>query len=107
MTQVTRRFSLRKTLVVGAVGVTVFGLTASPVFAAENFFQKFGRSFSERMDRLYLQVVPGDKPGKLVIKQMNAATENLKSVKNTMKVDVEVIGDGKTMGTASLTASGQ
>ncbi len=106
MTKLTRRFSLRKTLIAGTIGITVFGLTASPVFAAENFFQRIQRSFGEKMDRLYLQVIPGDKPGKLVIKQMNAATQNLKSFKDDTAVSVEVIGGGKTMGTASLTASG-
>jgi hypothetical protein len=106
MTKLSRRFSWKKTLIVSAVGISVFGLTASPVFAAENFFQKTQRSFSEGVDRLYLKVIPGDKPGKLVVKQMSTASQKIKSFKGDTNINVEMIGAGKTTGTMSLTASG-
>jgi len=99
--------SLRKTLIVGVVGVVVFGFTAMPVSATGNIFQQVQQSITGQFERLYLQVIPGDKPGKLVLKQVGVASQNLKSFDGKTTVLVEAKGAaGSSLGAATLTVSG-
>lgn len=102
----SRSLSLRKTLIAGAVGIAVFGLTAQPVLAAGNIFQQVQQSITGQFEKLYLQIIPGDKPGKLVLRQVGLASQNLKSFDGKTSIQVTAAGTTDSVGTATLTISG-
>jgi len=100
------RLEWKKLVIAGVVSSTVFIGSAQPAFAAENFFQKIQHSVSSGLDGFYLKYIPGNKPGKLVVKQMTDSYKNLKSFEDDTAVDVDVIGNGQTLGSAHLKMTG-
>lgn len=97
---------IKKAVVAGSMVVTLFGVTAQPVFAAESFFQKVQNAITAPFEKLYLQLIPGDKSGKLVLKQMGLASQKLKSFDSTTTVNAEFLNGSTTVGSASFSAAG-
>jgi Spy/CpxP family protein refolding chaperone len=99
------RIHWKKSVVAGAMTVSVFVASTSPIFAAENFFQRAQRSLSSTMDGIVLSL-PGKKSGKLVMKRMNESYKKLKSFESDTTVDVEILGGGQSVGKAQLKLAG-
>lgn len=99
------RIDWKKSVVAGAMTVSVFVASTSPIFAAENFFQRAQRPFSSAIDGIVLSL-PGSKSGKLVMKRMNESYSKLKSFESETTVDVEILGGGQSVGKAQLKLSG-
>lgn len=96
---------IRKTLIVGVIGLSVFGLSARPV-AAASFFEQVQQSITGQFEKLYLQLLPGEKPGKLVLKQVGIAAQNLKSFEGKTTVQVNAQSAGASIGSGLLTMTG-
>lgn len=100
------RMSAKKVIVLSSMFVLAFGMSTRPAFAAENIFQQIQQGITTRFQRIYLQLIPGNKPGKMVLQQMGAATQNVKSFSSRTDVSVKLMGEGSELGTASVTATG-
>jgi hypothetical protein len=98
---------MRKTGFALAAAVIMFAQTATPASAFTNPLSKFTSGVKQKADRFYLQYLPGDKPGEMVLQQSAAAMEDVK----TMQIQAEVAGkvdstDGQEMGNGKMSFSG-
>ena len=96
----------QKNVVAVTFSATVFAASTQPIFAADNLFQQVQQTITGQFEKMYLQFVPGNKPGKLVLKQMATASQNLKSFMGKTTVDVALLSDSEQVGTANFTATG-
>lgn len=99
------RFHWKKSVVAGAMTLSVFAASTSPIFAAENILQRAQRSFSSAVDGIVLSL-PGKKSGKLVMKRMNESYKDLKSFDSSTTIDIDLLGNGQSVGKAQLNLAG-
>lgn len=90
-----------------ATAVVVLANTAAPASAFTNPLTKFTSGIKQKVDRFYLQYLPGDKPGEMVLQQSAATMENAK----TMQVKAELSGkvdasEGEEMGSGKVRFAG-
>ncbi|MBW7944431.1 hypothetical protein H3C70_03465 [Patescibacteria group bacterium] len=105
MQQLTSRKT--RNAVIGSIGALVlFASAAQPAFAAENILQQLQQTITGRLERLYLQLIPGEKPGKLVLKQMGEATQSLKSFQGRTTLELTALSAQQSVGEATLELAG-
>lgn len=87
--------------------VFVLFVSAKPSYAAEeNFFQRFSNSFRTRIERLYLNLLPGDKSAQTVLQQSFIANQSLQTTQVDGQVDVELIAQGSSTAKLKMDMSG-
>ncbi len=98
---------LKKISLALVVSTLVLLNTATPASAFTNPLTKFTSSLKQKANRFYLQYLPGDKPGDMVLQQSAVAMEEVKS----MQIKAEISGkvdsaEGEELGSGKLRFSG-
>ena len=105
MKQLTSR-KIRNAVVGGMGAFLLFASVARPAFAAENIFQQLQQTITGQLERLYLQFIPGEKSGKMVLKQMGLATQSLKSFQGRTTIELKALSAQQSVGEATLELAG-
>jgi len=81
--------------------------SVTPVAAMTNPLPKITSSLKQQVNRLYLQYLPGDKPGALVLQQSLVSLENVKTVRIKAEVSGRAETDqGSDLGNGKMTLAG-
>src|SRR5258708_7158220 len=96
---------MKKILSICLVSLCLLTLSVRPSFAAGNIFQQISQTISNGLTRVYL-LLPGDKPGDVVMSQTASSLQNLKSAQVNAVFSATLFNDDTEAANLKLTESG-
>ncbi len=87
------------------VAVFLFLVSFSPAHAEENFFQKFTHQLQSGFQRVYL-MLPGDKPGDVVLQQTVDAAKNIKTAQTKASASVDFLQADQNLANVKVNIEG-
>src|SRR5258708_2559938 len=85
--------------------ILFFLVSFSPAHAEENFFQKFTHQIQNGFQKVYL-MLPGDKPGDVVLQQAVDAAKNVKTAQTKASANVDLLQSDQNLANLKLNIEG-